>query len=80
MMLFPQYAEHVVMVYSDDEFEELIEEFTPRGFFAVKASEDAHFSLLDGSPCAILDTKGEIAGRFDDIDEAADAIDPLLPL
>lgn len=79
-MLFPQYAGHVVMVYSDEEFEELIEEFTPRGFFAVKAEGGKYDALLGGEPCVILDTKGEVAGRFDDIDDAADAIDPLLPL
>ena len=79
-MLFPQYAHHVVMVYTDPEFEELIEEFTPRGFFAVHATEGMYKDLLQGSPCAIIDPSGELAGRFSAVDDAADAIDPILPL
>lgn len=80
MVLFPEYLSHVVMVYTDDEFSELIDEFTPRGFFAVKDTEGSYTELLDGFPCAVLNPQGQLAGRFRDIDDAADAIDPLLPL
>ena len=80
MVLFPEYLSHVVMVYTDDEFSELIDEFTPRGFFAVKDTEGSVTEGLDGVAWGLLNTQGPLAGGLRDIDDAADAIDPLLPL
>ncbi|MDY6050015.1 MAG: hypothetical protein SPI77_05605 [Corynebacterium sp.] len=75
-MLFPEYAGHVVMVYNDDEFAQLIGEFTPRGFFAINQD----LPLLEGHKAAVIGTDGGLVGLFDDVDDAADAIDPILPL